>query len=188
MSSSEISICSNALLHLGDTPIASFNESSKRATMCANLWPQVRDMMLRRHAWPCARKRVILAPEASAPKFDWGFSFLLPGDWLRSLQYGERGQRLDFELEGRRILANTDTLPLVYVWRNTDPALWDDALCDAACLEMVARLAYPITQSASLAQLKRAEADKFLREAKSIAGQDNEPEDWGDSPFIDVRG
>lgn len=189
---SEISICSNALLQLGDSPIASFAASEgKRATTCANLWPQVRDMMLRRHAWPCARKRVTLAPEAAsayADKFDWNYSFLLPGDWLRSLQYGARGERLAFELEGRRILADTDALKLVYVWRNTDPALWDDALVDAACLEMVARLAYPITQSASLAQLKRAEADKFLREAKSIAGQDNEPEDWGDSPFIDVRG
>jgi hypothetical protein len=190
--SSAITICSNALLQLGDSPIASFAASEgKRATTCANLWPQVRDMMLRRHAWPCARKRVILAPEATGTYtdlFDWGYSFLLPGDWMRSLQYGERGERLDFEIEGRRILANTNVLPLVYVWRNEDPALWDDALIDAVCLEMTARLAYPITKSTSLAQLKRQEADKFLREAKSIAGQDNEPEDWGDNPFTDVRG
>ena len=30
-------------------------------------------------------------------------------------------------------------------------------------------------------------ADRALREAKAIAGQDNEPEEWGDSPFTDVR-
>lgn len=189
---SEITICSNALLELGDSPIASFAVSEgKRATTCANLWPQVRDMLLRRHPWPCARKRVILAPEADGAYpdlFDWGYSFLLPGDWLRSLQYGARGERLAFEVEGRRILADTNTLKLVYVWRNTDPALWDDMLVDLACKEMVALLAYPITKSASLAEMKRKEADQFLREAKSIAGQDNEPEDWGDSPFTDVRG
>lgn len=188
MSSSAISICSNALQQLGDDPIASFSLSEgKRARLCGNLWPQVRDYLLRKHAWPCARKRLILAPEATAPVFDWGYSFVLPGDWLRTLQVGQRGERPDFELEGRKIYANTATLHLAYVWRNEDPALWDSLLCDLACAEMAARLAYPITQSASLAQEMRQFADRALREAKAIAGQDNEPEEWGDSPFTDVR-
>ena len=188
MSSSAVSICSNALLELGDKPIASLSYSEgERARTAGNLWPQVRDYLLRKHAWPCARRRVILAPESTTPDFDWGYSFALPGDWLRTLQVGKRGERLDYAVEGRKILANTNVLPLVYVWRNEDPALWDTSLCDAASAEMAARLAYPITQSASLAQLKRQIADQVLKEAKALAGQDNEPEDWGDSPFTDVR-
>lgn len=188
MSSSAISICSNALQQLGDEPIASFSLSEgKRARLCGNIWPQVRDYLLRKHAWPCARKRVTLAPEAATPDFDWGFSFVLPGDWLRTLQVGQRGERPNFELEGRRIYADTNVLRLVYVWRNEDPASWDSLLCDLACAEMVARLAYPITQSTSLAQTMRQLSDQMLREAKAIAGQDNEPEEWGDSPFTDVR-
>lgn len=188
MSSSAIGLCSNALQQLGDDPIASFSLSEgKRARLCGNLWPQVRDDMLRKHPWPCARKRVILAPEATTPAFDWGFQFLLPGDWLRTLQVGMRGERPNFEMEGRKLYADSNVLPLVYVWRNEDPALWDSILCDLVCAELTARLAYPITQSASLAQLMRQQADQKLREAKSIAGQDNEPEDWGDHPFTDVR-
>lgn len=188
MSSTVISLCSNALQQLGDDPIASFElAEGKRARLCSNIWPQVRDYMLRKHAWPCARKRVILAPEVAAPAFDWAHSFVLPSDWLRTLQVGARGERPNFEAEGRRIYADTNALRLVYVWRNEDPATWDSLLCDVACAELCARLAYPITQSASLAQLKRGEADQMLREAKSIAGQDNEPEDWGDSPFTAVR-
>ncbi len=188
MSSSEISISSNALQQLGDDPIASFALSEgKRARLCGNLWPQVRDYLLRKHAWPCARRQVILAPEATAPEFDWSHRFALPADWMRTLQVGKRGERIPHEIIGRSIYANTSVLPLLYVWRNEDPALWDSLLCDLACAEMVARLAYPITQSASLAELKRREANDALREAKSIAGQDNEPEEWGDSPFTDVR-
>lgn len=189
MSSSAISLCSNALQQLGDDPIASFNLSEgKRARLCGNLWPQVRDYLLRLHPWPCIRKRVILAPETTPPEiFDWGYSFLLPGDWMRTIQVGKRGERIDFEVQGNRVLANTNAMYLVYCYRSEDPALWDSMLCDLACAEMTARLAYPITQSASLAELKRAEFKGMLQLAKSVAGQDNDPEDWGDSPFTDVR-
>lgn len=186
--SSKVSICSNALQQLGDAPIASFAASEgKRAVLCGNLWPQVRDDMLRKHTWPFARVRVLLAPESTTPEFDWSYSFLLPGDWLRTLQVGERGQRTPYEQAGRRILANVASLPLVYVSTSEDPAAWDSTFCDLVCAEMQARLAYAITQSASLAQMKRTEADHALKVAKAIAGQDNEPEDWGDSPFTDVR-
>lgn len=188
MASSEITIASNALQMLGGDAINSFSSSEgKHASLAGRLWPQVRDDMLRQYSGPCVRKRVLLAPEATAPDFDWAYSFLLPGDWLRTLQVGERGQMLRYEATGRAILADTATLPLVYVWANTDPSQWDATLCDAACAEMAARMAYAVTQSASLAELKRKEADRALSRAKSLAGQDNEPEDWGDSPFTDVR-
>ena len=188
MASSEITIASNALQLLGADPINSFASSEgKHAKLAGRLWPQVRDSLIRVYAGPCVRKRVLLAPESEAPEFDWDYSFMLPGDWVRTLQVGERGERISFESAGRKILADTSSLPLVYVWSNTDPAQWDPALCDAACLEMAARMAYAVTQSASLSELKRTEANKALKLAKSLAGQDNEPEDWGDSPFINAR-
>lgn len=183
-----VSVCSNALIQLGDSPIASFATSEgDRARMCSNLWPQVRDMLLRAYPWPCIRKRAVLAPEATAPAFDWGYSFLLPSDCLRIIQVGERNERPDYEVAGGKILADTDALYIVYAWKNEDPAQWDSVLVDLASCEMAARLAYPITQSASMAKLKRDEADLAMRKAKSIAGQDNEPEEYGDSPFTDVR-
>lgn len=188
MASSAISICSNALQQLGDDPIASFSLSEgKRARLCGNLWPQVRDDILRKHPWPCARKMVTLAPESATPEFDWGYQFALPGDWLRTIQVGQRGELIPHEVLGRKIMADTNVLRLIYVYRNEDPALWDPSLCDLACAELVARLAYPITQSASLAQLKRQEAERAWMTAKAVAGMDNEPEDWGDHPFTDVR-
>ncbi len=184
---SAVAVCSNALLLLGDDPIASFDENSERARLCSNLWPMVRNDFLRRHTWACTRKRVILAPEATTPDFDWAYQFLLPGDWVRTIQIGEIGSRDPYQMEGRRILADTSTLYFVYVWANTDTEQWDSAMVDAACAEMCARLAYPITQSASLAELKRTEANHAMRVAKAIAGQDNEPEDWADSPFVQAR-
>lgn len=183
---SAVGICSNALLQLGDQPIASLTENTDRARLCNNLWPMVRDAILRR-SWACTRESVMLAPEATAPAFDWGYSFLIPGDAMRVLQVGERGQRPAYEMRGRRILCDQASLPVVYQRRDVDPVQWDGAMVDAACAEMAARLAYPITQSGSMAQLKRAEADKAMRDALAMSGQDNPPEDWADSPFIEAR-
>lgn len=184
---SAVAICSNALLSLGDQPIAALTENTKRALLCANLWPQVRDYILRRHPWSCTRVTVTLAAEATAYSPDWGYSYLLPGDCARIFQVGARGDRYDYEIQGRRVLTNRTTLPLVYQKREEDPTQWDAAMVDAASAEMAARLAYAITQSASLAQLKRAEADQAMRQAQAISGQDNPPEDWADSPFLNAR-
>jgi hypothetical protein len=188
MGLSAIAICSNALVLLGDSPIASFSASEgKRATQAGNLWPQARDSLLRRHVWACTRKRDVLAADATAPAFDWSYAYSLPGDWIKNIQVGRRNERIDHEIQGGKLLCNQPTLYLVYQFAETDPIQWDDAMVDAAVAEMAARLAYPITQSASFAQLKRAEADQALKIAKALNGQDNPPEDWADSPFVDVR-
>lgn len=187
MSSSAVSICSNALLQLGDKPIASLTAGTDRALLCANLWPQVRDYILRKHPWACTRTNVTLAHEATAYSFDWAYSYVLPGDCMRVLQVGQRGHRVEYEMQGRRVLTNQATLPIVYQERQEDPTQWDAAMADAASAEMAARMAYAITKSASLAEQARGQADRLLRQAQAIDGQDNPPEDWADSPFVDVR-
>ena len=185
---SAVSICSNALLMLGDQPIASLTEATDRARLCSNLWPQVRDYLLRKHPWSCTRASTTLAAETTTYGIDWDYSYVLPGDCMRVLQVGLRGERIDFEIQGRRVLTDTSTLPVVYQFRQEDPTQWDAAMVDAASAEMAARMAYAITKSASLAELMRAQADRAVRQAQAIDGQDNPPEDWADSPFVDVRG
>jgi len=108
-----VSICSNALLMLGDTPISSFDGSTKVASLADALYDSTRDSILRVHPWNCAVKRVTLNPDAEAPAFDFARQFTLPGDFLRTLQVGDRAARPDFRHEGRRILCSAkegDTL------------------------------------------------------------------------------
>lgn len=174
---SEVTICSNALQRLGDAPIASFDDESKFAAVCADLWPQVRDALLRTHPWNCATKRVILAPLVDKPAFDYGYQFQLPGDCLRVIQVGRRGFLPDYRREGRRILANATDLPLVYIWRNADVQTWDDMLVELATLQMVAMLAYPVTASTTLQQAREQIAEIALKRAKAVDGQENPPEE-----------
>jgi hypothetical protein len=188
---SDVEICSNALLLLGDSPIASFTEGTLRSRYCANLYPIAKRAILRAHPWNCTIKRVILAPEASTPAFDWGYQFVLPSGFLRLLQVGEAANPIDYSFEGSRILADTNVLPIVYVKEESEAA-WDSLLTDVMVKRMEMDLAYPITKSASLRDsLKQefyARGVGVLARAKSVDGQENIPESWDDSPFLSVRG
>ncbi len=182
----EVEICSAALILLGEAPIASLAENSKRATQAANLWPTARRDLLRLHMWNCALKRVVLSPLSDAPAFGYSHWFTKPGDWLRLVQCGERGE-IDYVFEGNRILCNTTLLKVVYV-ADVDATQWDALLTDLAIKRMARDLAYPITRSATLKQEAAQEYELAKRSSMTIDGQENPPEQWGDSPFIDVRG
>jgi hypothetical protein len=181
----DIEICSRALILVGDKAISSLTEQTTRATICANLYPIAKAQMLRCHVWNCAIKRVALAAAAGAPAYEWSHWFTKPGDWLRLLDVGDCGKD-DYAFEGNRILANQSSLKLRYV-ANVTEGVWDASLTDVMVLRMAADLAYPITKSTSLAQLKGQEYRDALRLAKAVDGQENPPDSFGDSPFIQAR-
>lgn len=176
-----VSICSSALLMLGKEPISSFTEGSDRARYCTNLYPMIRDNLLRKHFWNCAIKRVLLSPLSTAPAFGYTAQFQLPADFLRIYEVGYPASFItDFQIENRTILANATALPLRYVWRNDNEDNWDAGLVHAATMLMAAALCYPITQSASLRDSMQRDATIALREAKSIDGQENPSDTFGD--------
>lgn len=184
-----VSICSNALLMLGAQTINSFNDATAldRAKLCANLYPTVRNDLLRTHPWNCAVKRLVLSPDATPPAFGYSQQFQLPTDCLRVLDVAEGGAQIDYRLEGRSIQANTTVLQLRYVFRNEDENTWDETLVSLMTLAMAARLAYAVTQSASLEQVRIQEFQMALRTAKAVDGQEEPPETFGDFPLIAAR-
>lgn len=187
MPATRVSICSNALLLLGDETIASLEESSDRAVLAANLYESTRDSTLRSHPWNCAVKRVLLAPETGAPAFGFSKSFLLPGDWLRTLQVGDDYEAPAFRNESGRILANATALPLRYIWRNENESTWDAMLIEAMELAMAAKMAYPITQSTSQQEARETLLANHLKKCRAVDGQEDPPEELGDYPLLAAR-
>lgn len=182
-----VSIASNALLMLGAQPINDFGEDSDRARLASNLYPSVRDDMLRSHPWNCAIKRVVLSPATEAPAFGYAYKFPLPSDWLRILSVGDYGAEIDYRIEGHMLLANESVLMLRYIFRNEVESTWDAALIHCMTLAMAARMAYAITQSASLEQTRLQELEMVLKRARAIDGQDDPPETFGDNRLLDSR-
>ncbi len=187
MSVSDVTICSNALLMLGAQPINDLTDNNDRARLASNLYPQVRNAILRSHPWNCAIKRVSLAPDADAPAFDWAYQYSLPGDFLKALSVGEAGAEREFRIEGRKLLTDDNPCLLRYIFRNDNPATWDDLLVLAVTTTMAAFMAYPVTQSTSLEQQKFSEAQGILRQARTVDGQDDTGETFGDFRTLRAR-
>lgn len=187
MATSKVQICSNALLLLNDRTISDFNEDSDRARLAANLWDNARQFVLRAHPWNCAARRVQLAPEASAPAFDWAFSFLLPADSLRLLSVGRRGEEPDYEIEGRRILMDESVCPVRYITDLEDVSAWDAGLVEAMTIYMAHKFAYPVTGSAQRANDLLQTFSSILQTATGIDGQEQPMPEVGSSTFVNVR-
>lgn len=183
----EVSICSNALLMLGGQPINNLTENSDRARLASNLYPAVRNYVLRRHPWNCAVKRVALAPDTEVPAFDWVFQYTLPSDFMRVLSVGEAGSEVDYKIESGKLLCDVNPALLRYVWRNENPGTWDDMLVWGMTISMKAVMSYPITQSASLEQVVEDALRDVLRQARAVDGQDEPPQTLGDTPLLMAR-
>lgn len=188
MSTSDVTICSNALLMLGDKTVASFSEEAARVTLASNLYPLALLSVLRGHPWNCCAKRIVLAPDASAPAFGpYAYQSQVPGDFVRVITIGEDGCEDDYRLEGRKLLHDLTECKLRYVSKVTDPNQWDALLVDVMVHAMAARMAYAITGSTSLATEMQNAYRMILREAKAIDGQENPPETLGDMRFMRAR-
>lgn len=180
-------IASNALLLLGDKYIADLNEDSDRAQLVRSLYDQCRDAVIRAHTWGCCTKRVILSPMSTAPEFEWGYQFQLPSDCLRVIAIDFNGVFMDYKVEGKKVLADTNVLYLRYLFQNDDPSSYDAGFCDVLVARLAAEMAYPITKSASMKQ-QMDQAYLFkLRQARSADGQEGVTDDWADSPLVQVR-
>jgi hypothetical protein len=187
MPATDVSICSNAALMLGAKPINDLNENTDRARLASNLFPAVRNYVLRRHPWNCCVKRVVLSPDLTPPAFDWAFQYTLPEDYLRTLAVGEHGAEAEFSIESGKLMCDENPVRLRYVWRNENPATWDDMLVWGMTVSMKAVMAYGITQSASMEAVVEDALKDVLKQARAVDGQDETPQTFGDSPLLAAR-
>lgn len=180
-----VQICSNASLMLGGQSFSAFADTPPRAKLAQDLWPTIRDYLLRSHPWNCAVKRAVLdTADATAPDFDYSNRFALPEDCLRVLSVGLNGQAQDYELEGRFLLTDEAALYLRYIWQNTDPLTWDPLLVHAATVVMRSVFANPLTGSTSLEQLIEQVLAPILKKARAVDGQENPPETFGNESLF----
>ena len=124
---------------------------------------------------------------AKAPSSEWPYAMALPRDWLRTIFCSTDQIAIDWKMIGTEIACDEPSIDLRYVRDVTDPSLWDSHVTDCVAYYLAKEAAYPITRSASQAQVMQAEYARVLRESKTIDGTEETSETPTDYPLIQAR-
>lgn len=174
MTTTNITICNQALGMLGAKGISSFEENTENARRCAALYEPTRKALLRMHPWSFAKRRVQLSPVSTHPVFGYQHAFPLPRDFIRVYDVGE----IEYEVENRHILANTSLINLVYVADEQNEEMWDSLFTECMALYLVRKLAKPITGSSAEGEEAWQELKNMLQQARAINGQERPAQDF----------
>lgn len=140
---SAVEISNIALVGLGANTISSLTDNSSQALTVNTVWDQCRRALLRLHPWNFATKRVELPQDVTAPVFGYQYAYQLPADNLRLLEVHRNNQ---YKVEGNRILTNSISCQIKYIFDATDTSLWDAAFSELMAAKLRYEISYTITR------------------------------------------
>ena len=189
MALNSIQLASRALIKIGATPIAGFDEGTAESLVAATLYPSIRDALLSAHPWSFATAQRTLPRLVGNPAADFDYAYQLPSDFLRALSAGQSGygRGLDYRIVERRLHTNAVSVTLTYIFRPNEsafPPFFDQALI----AKLAAEFCLPITESTSRAEALHKLADDAFRQARLIDAQQDVPSRFEDYTLVGVRG
>lgn len=123
MTLTDIDICSNAIVRLGDAPISSFNQNDA-ARSCAAIYPFVKLDVLTAYPWRCTmRKSDLLSRDASGPTTEYKYSYQLPTDRIgevrkvfnsKTTPAGNQPHFQQYEIYGEKLLSSAEQILVDY--------------------------------------------------------------------------
>jgi hypothetical protein len=178
-------IANRALQCLGDTPILDIGDNNERARIMRRAYDPVRKAELRKHIWNFARKRAVLAPEATGPIFGFKYSYATPPDCLRILPPQDAR---DWTVEGRKILTDCGpALNLPYIADITDPNMMDEIFVEAFAKKLAMETAEKITQSTSKRELAQQEYREAIAEGRRTGAFEQIPQEFPEDDWLLAR-
>jgi len=183
---SSIDIASNALVLIGDSPIAAFTEPGAGATAAANLYEETYKAFLSTHPWTFATKTQELSRLSETPdsRLNYNYYFQVPVDCIRI--WVCYPINTDYEVIGDRILSNQPDLVLRYLYRVDETALPAHAVKAIEYL-LAMDFAQLITENTSKSEYFEQKYLAALRSAMAIDSQGHPQRAIVDSPFLEVR-
>jgi len=82
----KLSICSDALILLGASPLSSFSEGTDAAQICDRIYDDLKDSIIASYPWSWSFKKAQLARLTSTPVNEWKYQYALPGDRLAGVR------------------------------------------------------------------------------------------------------
>jgi len=188
---SETGIVNSALRKIGASTITSLTDGSKNANVALDLYAEVRDRMLRSHAWNFAINRVKLGRLATDPAFGFNYRYQLPANFVRVVavydndnDYGAVEYRLE---DDGTMHADAEDIYLRYVRRVEDPNRMPPDFREAFAYQLAEEFAIAIAQSLSLCEALTEKAEKWTRMAKSADAVEDFPESMPEGSWVEDR-
>jgi hypothetical protein len=182
---SDISICSNALLLLAHPSINSFDEIGAGASLCKSLYPNTYRTFLSTSNWNFATKIAQLSMLLETPtNKDYQYQYQMPSDVIR---VNSTNPVSDYVIMGDKLLSNSKNLFLeyqAYVDEINLPASAVDAIQNL----MASKLAYPLTNDGKKTELYSNLYNMSLQNAKFVDSQNDPNSGFEDNSLVDVRG
>jgi hypothetical protein len=152
VAATDVEICNSALAKIGAARIVALSDNTEQARLCNQQYSLLRDEVLRSHPWNFAIKRAALTADVTTPTFRWTSNFILPADYLRVLEIENEDLLQKWAIEGDFLVADqTDPINIVYIAQITDVTKFDTNFSEVLAWRIAADLAYPLSQSRTLA-------------------------------------
>ena len=183
---SQIDICNLALTKLGDTNISSITQNARPAKLLNQCYELMLEEVLRAYDWNFATGRAQLARLDEDPIFGYDFQYSLPADYLKIRKffnaYGAGFIRPQYEIEGRKLLTNEETVQIIYTKKITDTTYFDSLFISAFAARLALEICESLTGKSTLKQILYQEYQIIM--AKASATAYNEDTTENDAPFI----
>lgn len=184
---SVVGICNTALIALREQPIASLNDATKAAALCASEYDKVRRAVLRDHPWGCAKMRAALPASATAPLSTYSYDYPLPVNYLRLIDLPDLTSP-EWTIEGRSILANADApLNILYISDLTDPSMFDALLARHIAFALAYAIGPSLVQSEEILARVQQETQRIADSSKLITSQEASVREWDEDIWLRAR-
>ena len=189
MASSEVEICNLALTAISAATISDLEDDSHEAELCKLHYPQVRDWVIRRYRWACAKVTLDLNQDVEPPDdMTFAYQYTIPSDPFCLRVLGVPGSTLrDYKVvNNRKVWSNREEVKVEYLVRITDPNQMDTSLVDAIAFQIAFRICLSLTNDKQLKEQMRLdfkEAIATARKANAIEAFEKRPPntDWIDA-------
>ena len=160
MALTNIDICSNALVRVGDVSINSFT-TSDAGRACGAIYPFVKLTVLTAYPWWVTMvKSDLLSRDVTGPTTEYKYSYQLPADMIsgprkvfnsKSIPAGNQPKFTRFELYGRKLLSSAEQILIDYQIE-VNEQLMPFYLTELLTLAMAAEIVIPDNDKQAMAE------------------------------------
>lgn len=186
---SKIDVFNLALGHIGvSSTVADELERSPERVICSRYWDTCRDALLsyKDMPWGFATARVTLA-DLGTPPTGWGYRYRYPNDAVNALEIvGGTGRveniqarpkfTIQWEADGRVILADIDEAVLLYIKRVEEAERWPSSFVEAMAYRLASMIVMPLKNDMALRNDLLTLADQFAQIAMAASLNEGEPD------------